>query len=131
MVNHPLSYRSVLDLKLVQDEYVSKYSKEKKHTPGTIKSYLLSLTHFMNFLKRSIERPDADNIVIVIDTDKFPTEKLLVLESEVSKWRESLRGETNQRQIEKMYEDGEGVLSIDDFRRALKSEQNSEGLWAS
>lgn len=95
----PLSYHHVLNLKLVQDEYVIKYSKEKKHTPGTIKSYLLSLTHFMSFLKRSIERPDADNI-IVVDTDKFPTEKLLVLSSEVSKWRESLRGEANQRQIE-------------------------------
>lgn len=92
--NESLNYHNVLNLKLVQDEYIFKYSKEKKQN-GTIESYLLSLTHFMNFLKQSIERLDAESIVIV-DTDKFPTEKLLVLESKVSKWRESLRGEANE-----------------------------------
>ena len=96
--NESLNYHNVLNLKLVQDEYIFKYSKEKKQN-GTIESYLLSLTHFMNFLKQSIERLDAESIVIV-DTDKFPTEKLLVLESKVSKWRESLRGEANEWQIE-------------------------------
>ena len=47
-----LCYTSLLNLKLLQEKWFP-YAEQKGYEPGTQRSYLLSLSHFINFLLRS------------------------------------------------------------------------------
>ena len=115
-----MSYKNLLNLEKVHKQYLDKKSKDKKHRPGTVKSYLLSLTHFIDFLSRSIVHPKAPHVVNV--APELTIEHLHILNTEVSKWRESLKGEIRQREMEVMCEDGDKVITREEFQNALKSD---------
>nr|XP_047128153.1 uncharacterized protein LOC124808958 [Hydra vulgaris] len=83
-----ICYTSLLDLKLLQEKWFP-YAKQKGYEPGTQRSYLLSLSHFINFLLRSKLTPTVPNVVPCILT----ADVLNVCQKENSNWKTSLRGE--------------------------------------
>ena len=111
-------YLSFVNLKLVEDVWIKGHCLEKKYEPGTIKSYLLSLGQFYDFLMRSNVCPSLPNTVPV---NHLSTDQLKVAQNEVSKWRSSLRVEEDHRQYQVMVEDGDNILTREDFSSVLES----------
>ncbi|XP_065677018.1 uncharacterized protein LOC105850705 isoform X3 [Hydra vulgaris] len=112
-----ICYTSLLHLKLLQEKWFP-YAKQKGYEPGTQRSYLLSLSHFINFLLRSKLTPTVPNVVPCILT----ADVLNVCQKEISNWRTSLRGEEALREYDVMMEDAENIIPKESFQAIIKSD---------
>ena len=100
-------YRMLFDLPTLENRWVREHAVQRKYEPGTIRSYLLSLGHFMDFLIRSKVTPNVGNVLPVTQLD---LETIKVCRDEDSKWRQALRQEEEERQFAVMMEDGDNII---------------------
>ena len=117
-------YINLTNLKIVEELWVKGHSVEKKYEPGTIKSYLLTLGHFFDFLIRAKVTPDLPN-TLPVNHSKLET--LQAVRDEVAKWRSSLRVEEEQRQFDVMVRDGDEMLTKEDFIAIMKNSTRTFG----
>ena len=112
-------YLGVCDLKEVERLWIKEHAPKKGYEPGTIRSYLLTLGHFFDFLIRSKVTPNVPNTVPVT---KATTQHMQVCRDEVAKWRHALRPEEEVRQFEVMMDDGDNMISQEEFCSIVNSE---------
>lgn len=113
------NYSMFFDLPSVERRWVREHAKKKKYEPGTIRSYLLTLGHFMDFLIRSKVTPDVSNVLPVGD---LSVERMNVCRDDVCKWRQSLKPEEEERKFAVMVEAGDNIIQKSEFWAVLESD---------
>lgn len=117
------SYHLFFDLKKFQEVWFE-HAKNKGYESGTKRSYLLSLTHFMDFILRSKLTPMLANVLPI---DSFISAELICLcQKEISKWRSALKPEEADREYAIMIKDTEDVIPKDVFFQVQNSSFNNQ-----
>ena len=114
-------YFKFFDLQRLQTLWFP-HAQNMMYEPGTKRSYLLSLSHFMDFLIRSKLTP---NVAYVVPVPYLEAEVMHVCRNEISKWRQSLRVEEDERQFEILVQDSEKMIPKEYFKAILDSKFNS------
>ena len=117
------SYHLFFDLKNFEEAWL-KHAHKKGYEPGTKRSYLLSLTHFMDFIMRSKLTPMLAN-VLPIDESISP-ELVSLCQKEISKWRKALKPEEADREYAIMVKDTEDVIPKELFVQVQISSFNKQ-----
>ncbi|XP_065640119.1 uncharacterized protein LOC136072738 isoform X2 [Hydra vulgaris] len=113
-------YDKFFDLERLQTLWFP-HAQRMMYEPGTKRSYLLSLSHFIDFLIRSKLTP---NVPYVVPVTKVEADVMLVCQNEISKWRQSLRAEEEERQFDVLIQDGEKMIPKEYFKAILDSNFN-------
>ena len=117
------SYNLFFDLKSFQEVWFE-WSKKKGFEPGTKRSYLLSLSHFMDFILKSKLTPMVAN-VLPID-ESISAELISLCQKEILKWRSSLKPEEKDREYAVMIKDAEDVIPKEVFFEVQNSPFNNQ-----
>ena len=117
------TYHLFFDLKRFQEARFE-WTKKKGFEPGTKRSYLLTLSHFMDFIFRSKLTPMVAN-VLPID-ESISAELICLCQKEISKWRSSLKSEEVDREYAIMIKDAEDVIPKEVFFEVQNSPFNNQ-----
>ena len=117
-----LDYMSIFDLCKLDQVWLP-HTKSKGYEPGTVRSYLIAVGSFMDFIIRSKVTPYADNIVN-LKNNHLDIERMRVVRDEVAKWRQALRGEEDDRKTELLIECFENTITKEDFQTVIRSPFN-------
>jgi hypothetical protein len=88
-----------------------KYCVEQKHQHGTIRSHLMTLGHFYDFL-----------ILTTPDLNDDPVKRISSSKETAKRWAASYRRDANQRSLEKMDEDLHNIILPPDIAKFQRSE---------
>ena len=103
------NFHSLFDLKLIRQQFLNGFVKEKKYEAGTIKSYLMSLRHFYSFLLS--DKPNAI---------KFNWLDVSSAREKVKMWSASYKRESSTRKWQKLEEDMLNRLTPSNIRTLEK-----------
>ena len=117
VVDETSNIQSLLDIKLVRQIFLKKYMEAKEYEAGTIKSYLMSLRHFLSFLLS--DEPDEVS---------FDPQNVAAIREKVQMWSLSYKRESCTRRWKKLEEDSWNQLTPADIQCFEKSEASREAV---